>query len=158
MSTYLIVADRMAWSLGLSRRLRMLGGRDRSAEFVVVIPTDPVAQVEELEAFRLAEEAAARASISLRLEGLTVLDAHAGVTPPRKVLEAEMSRGSRSYDGIIVANSRRNPGLQIQPDLARQLERRHGIPVQVMTLDGAMVPEQHAVQETTASQRFDVRR
>ena len=140
MSTYLIVADRTAWSMGLARSLHTLGERDRSAEFVVIVPADPSPQADETAALRLAREAAARACTSLRLEGLTVLDAFAGPAPPRKALEQEISRGSRSYDGIVVGTTRRNPAPQIQPDLVKQLERRHGIPVRVINLKGAVLP------------------
>lgn len=138
MSTYLIVADRLAWSMGLARSLHVLGERDRTAEFVVVVPADPSLQGDETEAMHVAEETAARARVSLRLEGLTVLDALAGPTPPRKALEQEISRGARRYDGIVVGMTRRNPGLQIQPELVQQLERRHGIPVTVINLNGAV--------------------
>jgi hypothetical protein len=145
MSTYLIVADRMAWSLGLARKLQVLGSRDRTAEFVVVVPVDPTLHAEEAKAFMVAQEAAARARTSLQLEGFTVLEALAGPMLPRKALEQELMRGSRSYDGIIVGTTRRNPALQVQPDLVKQLERRHGIPVQVVSLDGAMSPLRHVV-------------
>ena len=138
MSTYLIVADRSAWSMGLARSLHSLGERDRTAEFVVIVPADPALQTDEALALQVAQETAARARTSLRLEGLTVLEAIAGPTPPRKALEQEMNRGSRSYDGIVVGMTRRNPALQIQPELVRQLERRHGIPVTVINLNGAM--------------------
>jgi hypothetical protein len=93
----------------------------------------------------VAQEAAARARTSLQLEGFTVLEALAGPMLPRKALELEMTRGSRSYDGIVVGTTRRNPALQIQPDLVKQLERRHGIPVRVINLDGAMPTLHHAV-------------
>jgi hypothetical protein len=138
MSTYLIVADRLAWSMGLARSLQTMGLRDRSAEFVVVVPADPSYQADESEALLLAREAAARARTSLTLEGMIVLEALAGPAPPRKALEQEMVRGSRSYDGIVVGTSRRNPDLQIQPDLVKQLERRHGIPVRVINVQGKM--------------------
>jgi hypothetical protein len=50
-----------------------------------------------------------------------------------------MTRGSRSYDGILVGTARRPPAQQIQPDLVRQLESKHGIPVQVINLVGKMI-------------------
>ena len=142
MSTYLIVADRSSWSMGLARSLHSFGERDRSAEFVVVVPAEPSLQADEVESQHAAQEAAARARVSLRLEGLTVLDAIAGPTPPRKALEQEMRRGSRSYDGIVIGMTRHNPTLQIQPELVKQLERRYGIPVRVVTLNGAVTLEQ----------------
>ena len=138
MSTYLIVADRLAWSMGLARSLHTMGARDRSAEFVVIVPADPSLQSSEAEALLVAREAAARARTSLRLEGLTVLDALAGSSTPHKALEQEMARGSRSYDGIVVGTASRT-GQRIQPDLVKQLERKHGIPVQVINLVGRMI-------------------
>jgi hypothetical protein len=139
MSTYLIVADRHAWSMGLARSLHSMGARDRAAEFVVVVPADPSLQSNEVEAQLVAREAAARARTSLRLEGLTVLEALAGPAAPHQALEQEMTRGSRSYDGIVVGTARRTPAQQIQPDLVKQLERKHGIPVQVINLVGKMI-------------------
>ena len=47
-----------------------------------------------------------------------------------------MRRGARSYDGIVVGTSTRSPAVQIQPDVVKQLERLHGIPVQVINLLG----------------------
>jgi hypothetical protein len=135
MGTYLIVADRKAWSAGLARRLSTVG-RDRSAEFVVVVPADPSLYADEVEAVGLAREAAARACTSLRLQGLTVLDALAGPATPRRALEEELGRGARSYDGIFVGLLARSPTVQIHPDLVRQLERKHGIPVRLITCSG----------------------
>ena len=110
-----------------------------------MVPADPSFEADEGEAFVVAREAALRARTSLQLEGFTVLEVRAGPMLPRKALEQELTRGSRSYDGIIVGTSRRNPALQIQPDLVKQLERRHGIPVRVISLDGAMSSLHHAV-------------
>jgi hypothetical protein len=138
MSTYLIVADRSAWSMGLARKLDGME-RDATAEFVIIVPADPTLMAVEPEARLVAEEAAARARTSLRQQGLTVLEAIAGPPLPRKALEDELNRGTRAYDGIIVGASRRNPGLQIQADLVIQLERKHGIPVRLITLRSAVM-------------------
>ena len=69
--------------MGLAHNLHAIGDRDQSAEFVVIVPADALLFADEVEATNLAREAAARARTSLRLEGLTVVDAFAGPTPPR---------------------------------------------------------------------------
>jgi hypothetical protein len=122
--------------MGLARSLQVIGERDRTAEFVVIVSADPYPHVDETEAQRTAGEAAARARTSLRLQGLTVLDASAGPAPPGRAVDEEMRRGSRSYDGILVGTSRRNPAQQIQPEVVRLLERTHGIPVRLINLPG----------------------
>ena len=137
MSTYLIVADRSAWSMGLARSISPMCREQNDAEFVVVVPADPSYQADEGAAMHEAQEAAARASTSLRLEGLRVIDALAGCSPPRKALEQAMASGT--FDGIIVGASRRNAALQIQPDLVRQLERRHGVPVRLINLQSTLI-------------------
>ena len=140
MSIYLVVADRMAWSLGFARSLHTLGHRDPSARFVVMVPVDSALQVDADATTNVAREAAARARTSLQLEGLTELDAFEAISPPRKAFELEVSRGTRTYDGIVVGVTRRNPAFQVHPELSTQLEGRYGIPVQVISLDGTLHP------------------
>jgi hypothetical protein len=139
MSTYLVVADRNSWSMGLARSLHDIGVRDDGAAFVVIVPADVSPFDDEAEALRTAREAAARASTSLRLQGLTVLDAVAGPASPRKALEEEMDRHARSYDGIVVGASRKNPLEQVQPEQASRLERELGIPVRLISLTSAVM-------------------
>jgi hypothetical protein len=140
MSTYLVVADRNAWSLGLARNLQLIGGHDHEAAFVVIVPADPAVHVDEAEAMLTAREAAARARTSLRLQGLTVLEASAGPASPGRALEEEMRRGSRSYDGIVVGTSRRRAAQPIGLEQVRQLEHKHGIPVRLIILPIAAMP------------------
>jgi hypothetical protein len=139
MSTYLVVGDRNSWSMGLARSLHDIGARDHAAAFVVIVPADVSPFDDEVASLREAREAAARASTSLRLQGLTVLDASAGPASPRRALVEEMARHSRSYDGIVVGASRRNPLEQVQPEHASQIERSYGVPVRLISLQSAVM-------------------
>jgi hypothetical protein len=132
MSTFLVIADRNAWSMGLCRTLCQLGGRNRTTEWVLIVPAEPSVSADEGLAMREAHEASQRAQVALRNEGLTVLKACAGPPFPRKALEEEMNRPSRQYDGIVLATGRRHASLQIQPNLVSQLEGRYGIPVRLI--------------------------
>lgn len=132
MSRYLLVAHQTAHSEELLRSAQELARQDPQAEFVLLVPSTPVASLlvwEEGETAEVAGRRAASAQARLEQGGLRVVEARSGDPDPVAAIGDEIHAGRR-YAAIVVSTLPAGISRWVRMDVIHRVQRNYpGQPV-----------------------------
>lgn len=129
MGRYLIVANLTAESPALQARVQQIVATDPAAEFVVLVPTQPVSALLSLigmvdvKPVRLGRRRASRARRRLEAVGARVSAVRLSLNEPLDAIEDELR--CAQYDGVIISTLPHPISRWLHRDLPGKLARRH---------------------------------
>ena len=142
MHTYLVVLERPVSAQSLRFGLLDLVSQLKPAQFVLLQATRPLPGETPDEARCVAFANVLNTRSRLMTMGVPVVDTVVGDPLPKKAIAAELGRGGRTYDGIVLTSKPPELRRLLHCDLARQLERKFGLPVayvEIAGMEGAAV-------------------
>jgi hypothetical protein len=133
MSRHLIVAHDTATSPTLIERVQEVARNEPGAEFVLLVPATPVAELQLLrslahDATTTAKDQAERARRAFAAAGVELLDARIGAADPLEAIADEVRR-SPGYGAFIISSLPEEHSRWLRGDLPRRVEQEYGLPV-----------------------------
>ena len=128
MARYLVVAHQTAESAELRQAIADLAAADPQAEFVLLVPATPPANLlvwEEGEAQQIAAKRATSVGAELKTAGFRIAAAKVGDTNPLDAIRDELRghRGQQRYAAIIVSTLPKGVSSWLRMDLVSRLRR-----------------------------------